>query len=83
MNNPKKTSRRTKANSVININLEKLLIKKEKENVIKDALFNIWKDDKGNNFNIINFLNVLKANKYQSDLEENEQDKYYDILFGE
>ncbi len=81
LSNVKKGTRK-KANSLVNVNVEKNN-KKNDENKIKDVLFSIWKDDKGNNFNIIDFLNVLKTNKYQSDLEENDNDKYYDILFGE
>ena len=79
-----KKGNRKKANSLINVNIyAEKNNKKNDENKIKDVLFSIWKDDKGNNFNIIDFLNVLKTNKYQSDLEENENDNYYDILFGE
>ena len=53
-------------------------------NSIKDLLFNIWKDDKGNNFNIKHFLNALRISKYKYNSEESYKgDKYYEIIFGE
>ena len=49
---------------------------------IKDLLFNIWKDDKGN-FNFRDFINLLKYNKYKSNIDENNEERYFDIIFNE
>ena len=49
---------------------------------IKDLLFNIWKDDKGN-FNFRDFINLLKYTKYKSIIDENNEERYFDIIFNE
>jgi hypothetical protein len=69
--NPEKKTLRS--SSIVNIN-----------NTIRDLLFNILKDDKGNNLNIKHFLNALRISKYKSNSEESYNgDKYYEIIFGE
>ena len=52
---------------------------------IKDFLFNIWKDDKGTNFNLKDFINAIKPEKYIKNLEEIDYDeeRYFDIIFSE
>ena len=61
------------------------LIKKEESTAssIKDFLFNIWKDEKGNNFNFKDFMNVLKISRYIKELEEPSGVKYYDLVFSD
>ena len=64
------------------LNLEKMGKKEEiKGMTIKDFLFDIWKDDKEDNFNFNEFINVLKINRYVKELEENTGVKYFDIIF--
>jgi len=64
------------------LNLEKMGKKEENKGMtIKDFLFDIWKDDKGDNFNFNEFINVLKINRYVNELEEYSGVKYFDIIF--
>ena len=64
------------------LNLEKMGKKEENKGMtIKDFLFDIWKDDKGDNFNFKEFINVLKINRYINDLEDYTGVKYFDIMF--
>ena len=44
---------------------------KDKKMNIKDLLFEIWKDDNGNNINIRQLLSILKIGKYINDLNNN------------
>jgi len=65
-------------------NMEKLMKKEEsKVSSIKDFLFNIWKDEKGNNFNFKEFINVVKISRYIQELEDPSGVKYYDIVFAD
>ena len=52
---------------------------------IKDFLFNIWKDEKGNNFNFKDFINVLKPIRYIENIKEKDfsGERYFDIIFNE
>ena len=54
---------------------------KDKKMNIKDLLFEIWKDDNGNNINIRQLLSILKIGKYITDLNNNNNKKYFDLLF--
>ena len=64
------------------LNLEKIGKKEEcKGMTIKDFLFEIWKDDKGDNFNFKEFINVLRIKRYANELEEYTGVKYFDIIF--
>ena len=66
------------------ITIDKLSKKEEsKVSHIKDFLFYIWKDEKGNNFNFKEFINVLKISRYVKELEEPSGVKYYDLVFSE
>ena len=48
---------------------------------IKEFLFNIWKDDKGEKMNFQQFINVLKINKYITDLNGLNEENYYNLIF--
>ena len=48
---------------------------------IKEFLFNIWKDDKGEKMNFQQFINVLKINRYMTDINAFKEEKYYNIIF--
>ena len=79
----KNTTRPSLTNSM---KFEKIINKLSEEitNIsIKDFLFNIWKDDKGNNFNFRDFINTLKASRYINQLEEKdyEHQRYINIIF--
>ena len=83
-----KKSERKNTKPLINSTLILDKIKKFDENknnqiTIKDFLFNIWKDEKGNNFNFKEFLNLLKGSKYKSNLEEFREDRYFELIFNE
>jgi hypothetical protein len=74
--------KRTKHLSNSPLNLEKMGKKEENKGMtIKDFLFDIWKDDKGDNFNFNEFINVLKINRYINELEDYSGVKYFDIIF--
>ena len=48
---------------------------------IKEFLFDIWKnDDNSTYFDFKKFLEVLRSNRYVTDLTNNEV-RYYDIIF--
>ena len=49
---------------------------------IKEFLFNLWKDDNGENVDFKQFLNVLKISKYVTDLNEFDDEKYFDAIFN-
>jgi hypothetical protein len=49
---------------------------------IKDLLFELWKDDKGININIKQLLLILRMGKYITDLSNNNNKKYFDIIFN-
>ena len=55
---------------------------KEKKMNIKDLLFELWKDENGNNINIKQILSVCKIGNYITDLTNNNNNKYYDIIFN-
>ena len=67
----------SKLEKICNINSEDNTTK-----TIKDLLFNIWKDEKGNNFNIKDFINVLKPIKYKNNYQEKDDERYFDIIFN-
>ena len=76
--------KKTKQLSNSPITIDKLMKKEEtKVSSIKDFLFNIWKDEKGNNFNFKEFINVLKISRYVNELEEPSGVKYYDLVFSD
>ena len=49
---------------------------------IKEFLFNIWKDEKGDKIDFQKFINVLKINKYITDLNGLNDENYYNIIFN-
>ena len=49
---------------------------------IKEFLFNIWKDEKGNKMDFQKFISVLKINKYITDLNSLNEQSYYDVIFN-
>ena len=53
--------------------------KNEKIN-IKKFLFELWKEENGNNFNLKKFLKVLKISNYITDFDGYSHKKYFDIL---
>ena len=55
---------------------------KDKKMNIKELIFEIWKDDTGNNININQFLLILKIGNYMTDLNSNNNKKYYDFIFN-
>ena len=51
--------------------------------IIKEFLFDLWKNDENSTFfNFQKFLNVMKINKYVTDLIDFNDIKYYDIIFS-
>ena len=86
----KKSERKitTRSSLTNSIKLEKIINIVSEENTyisIKDFLFNIWKDDKGNNFNFRDFINTLKAARYINQIEEKdfEEKRYINTIFKE
>ena len=55
---------------------------KDKKMNIKELIFEIWKDNSGKNINIKQFLMMLKIGNYITDLNSNNNKKYYDIIFN-
>ena len=55
---------------------------KDKKMNIKELIFEIWKDDTGNNINIKQFLLILKIGNYITDLNNSNNKKYYDYIFN-
>ena len=49
---------------------------------IKEFLFNIWKDEKGDKMDFEKFISVLKINKYITDLNGLNDENYYNIIFN-
>ena len=45
---------------------------------IKELLFNIWKDDKGNNFNFKDFLNTMEIKNDNANISQ----RYFDFIFN-
>ena len=68
-NSPFRTERKNKEEEQKNFN-------------IKDMLYNIWHDEKENMMNFKEFMNVLRLSNYSSKPENND-DIYFDIIFGE
>ena len=54
---------------------------KNKKINIKEFLFNIWKDEKGERIDFEKFISVLKINKYITDLNGLNEENYYNIIF--
>ena len=52
-----------------------------KKITIKEFLFNIWKDEKGDKMNFQKFISVLKINKYITDLNGLNEENYYYLIF--
>ena len=75
--------KKTKQLSNTPMTIEKFKKEENKVSSIKDFLFNIWKDEKGNNFNFKEFINVLKISRYVNELEEPSGVKYYDLVFAD
>ena len=66
----------------INEGKEGLKVDEKKEKInIKQFLFELWKDENGNNFNLKKFLEILKISNYITDFNEYSHKKYIDILF--
>ena len=56
---------------------------KDKRMTIKDFLFELWKDDTGNSINIKQILSILKIGNYITDISNNDNKKYYDVILGQ
>jgi len=54
---------------------------KNKKMNVKEFLFNLWKDDKGEKMDFQQFISVLKINKYITDLNALKEQNYYNIIF--
>ena len=54
---------------------------KNKKINIKESLFDIWKDEKGDKIDFQKFISVLKSNKYITDLNGFNEENYYSIIF--
>ena len=65
------------SNKKINLSLES----ENKKINIKDFLFEIWKDEKGDKIDFQKFISVLKSNKYITDLNGLNEENYYNIIF--
>ena len=48
---------------------------------IKEFLFNLWKDDNGN-MEFEKFMNILKINRYMTDINAFKEENYYNIIFN-
>ena len=48
---------------------------------IKEFLFNLWKDEKGEKMDFEQFIGVLKINKYITDLNGFNEENYYYVIF--
>jgi len=53
---------------------------KDNKMSIKDFLFELWKDDTGNNVNVKQILSILKIGNYITDISNNDNKKYYDVI---
>ena len=71
-------------NNLENLNDEEYewIIDEHKDNKmsIKDFLFELWKDDTGNNVNVKQILSILKIGNYITDISNNDNKKYYDVI---
>ena len=56
---------------------------KDKRMTIKDFLFELWKDDTGSNVNIKEILSILKIGNYITDISNNNNKKYYDVILDQ
>jgi hypothetical protein len=54
---------------------------KSKKMNVKEFLFNLWKDEKGDKMDFQQFIGVLKINKYITDLNALKEQNYYNIIF--
>ena len=54
---------------------------KNKKMNVKEFLFNLWKDEKGEKMDFQQFIGVLKMNKYITDLNALKEQNYYNIIF--
>ena len=65
-----------------NINIKNNLgLSSNKKINIKEFLFNIWKDEKGEKMDFERFIGVLKSNKYITDLNGLNEENYYNVIF--
>ena len=48
---------------------------------IKDFLFNLWKDEKGKNIDFGKLINILKINRYMTDINAFKDERYYNLIF--
>ena len=68
---------------------EEVLSKKSKKNTkdninkinIKEFIFNLWKDEDGSKMDFEKFINILKFNRYMTDINAFKEEKYYNIIF--
>ena len=71
------------------IKSEEIIPKKSKKNTkdiiskitLKEFLFNLWKDESGNKMDFDKFINMLKINRYMTDINAFKEEKYYNIIF--
>ena len=68
---------------------DEVISKKSKKNpkdninkiTMKEFLFNLWKDENGNKIDFDRFINILKINRYMTDINAFKEEKYYNIIF--
>ena len=64
---------------------EEIMSKKSRKNInkmsIKDFLFNLWKDEKGKNIDFGKLINILKINRYMTDINAFKDERYYNLIF--
>ena len=67
------------------IKQEEMTSKKSRKNInkmnIKEFLFNLWKEDNENKMDFAKFMNILKVNRYMTDLNAFKEENYYNIIF--
>ena len=64
---------------------EEMTSKKSRKNInkmnIKEFLFNLWKEENENKMDFSKFMNILKVNRYMTDLNAFKEENYYNIIF--
>ena len=78
----KKSERKGTKQSINSLNFDNKKNDGIKINNIKEFLFNIWKDDKGDNFNLKDFLNTLEIHYDLKSTNKIEPQRYFDIIYN-
>ena len=64
---------------------DEIVSKKSRKNInkihIKDFLFNLWKDENGNRIDFEKLINILKINRYMTDINGFKDERYYNLIF--